>query len=100
MVGLANPLRQAIQSYFSDLNMFDRLNMNAYIPALGVVVLASQKGRAMVLSLTKLSKFAQYPEDVQGRSRKTTYAMRVECILPFAQQEKVRYSLELLRHLA
>ncbi|KAK4550483.1 hypothetical protein LTR36_000062 [Oleoguttula mirabilis] len=88
MVGMSNPLRQAIYSNFAYLDMFDRLNMNAYIPTLGVVVLASQKGRAVVLSLTKLSRLARYPTEMQGQRRKTNYAMRVECILPFAHQEK------------
>lgn len=90
MVGLANPLRQAVQSHLGYLNMFDRINMNAYIPDLGVVVLASQKGRAVVLSLTKLSAAAQYPARMGGQGRKTNYAMRVACILPFVGQEKVR----------
>ncbi|TKA83096.1 hypothetical protein B0A55_00947 [Friedmanniomyces simplex] len=91
VVGLANPLRQAVQSHFSYLNMFDRLNMNAYIPALGVVVLASQKGRAAVLALTKLKagSSTRYPAEVRESlgPPKTNYAMRVECVLPFAHQE-------------
>ncbi|TKA61185.1 hypothetical protein B0A55_11780 [Friedmanniomyces simplex] len=91
VVGLENPLRQAVQSHFSYLNMFDRLNMNAYIPALGVVLLASQKGRAVVLALTKLKagSATRYPAGVRESlgPPKTNYAMRVECILPFAHQE-------------
>ncbi|EMC96530.1 hypothetical protein BAUCODRAFT_24288 [Baudoinia panamericana UAMH 10762] len=89
MVGMANPLRQAIQNQFAYLNVFDRLNMNAYIPALGVVVLASQKGRAVVLSLTKLAASTKYSAEMRGHldRPKTDYAIRVECILPFAHQE-------------
>ncbi|KAK4921668.1 hypothetical protein LTR49_010955 [Elasticomyces elasticus] len=90
VVGLANPLRQAVQYQHSYLNMFDRLNMHAYVPALGVVVLASQKGRAVVMALTKLSKrSSSYPAEVKENlgPPKTNYAMRVECILPFAHQE-------------
>ncbi|KAK0352282.1 hypothetical protein LTR91_021804 [Friedmanniomyces endolithicus] len=90
VVGLANPLRQAVPQ-FSYLNMFDRLNMSAYIPALGVVVLASQKGRAVVLALTKLKagSATRYPSEMRENlgPPKTNYAMRVESILPFAHQE-------------
>ncbi|KAI7411969.1 hypothetical protein KC332_g5541 [Hortaea werneckii] len=90
MVGLANPLRQSIQNHFGYLNMYDRLNMHAYIPTLGVIVLASQKGRALVLSLTKLPKGSttSYPAEMRDQRRRTIYAMRVECILPFERQEK------------
>ncbi|KAI6800664.1 hypothetical protein KC360_g4449 [Hortaea werneckii] len=90
MVGLANPLRQSIQNHFGYLNMYDRLNMHAYIPTLGIIILASQKGRALVLSLTKLPKGSStsYPPEMRDQRRKTVYAMRVECILPFERQEK------------
>ncbi|KAI7235309.1 hypothetical protein KC330_g4327 [Hortaea werneckii] len=90
MVGLANPLRQSIQHQFGYLNMYDRLNMHAYIPTLGVIILASQKGRALVLSLTKLPKgpTTSYPSEIRDHRRRTVYAMRVECILPFERQEK------------
>ncbi|KAK6433214.1 hypothetical protein LTR95_010610 [Oleoguttula sp. CCFEE 5521] len=76
-VGFARPLRQYIQGQHRDLNMFDRINMHAYIPSLGVVIMASQKGRAVVLALTKVKVDTQ-----------TIYAMRAECILPFASQER------------
>jgi len=89
-VGVANPLRQAVQYQLSGLNMFDRLNMNAYTPSLGVVVLASQKGRAVVVSLTKLKSTARYPAHMREGlgPAKTNYAMRIDCTLPFAEQEK------------
>ncbi|KAK5118643.1 hypothetical protein LTR85_008108 [Meristemomyces frigidus] len=88
MVGMSNPLRQSIHGHLAYLEMFDRLNMTAYIPTLGLVVIASQKGRAMILSLTKLSRWARYPAEMQGERRKTNYAMRLDCILPFASQEE------------
>ena len=73
--------------------MFDRLNMNAYMPSIGVVVLASQKGRALVLALTKVppSTARGVPEMQDGQAStlyKTNYAMRVESVLPFASQEQ------------
>ena len=88
MVGLANPLRQMIQQDFEYLRIFERLNMHAYIPTLGIIILASQKGRALVLALTKVAANAQCPPEMQRHTPKTNYAMRVECILPFADQEK------------
>lgn len=89
MVGLANPLRQPIQHDFEYLRMFERLNMSAQIPALGVVIVASQKGRALLLSLTRMAKKAEYPPEVEDMaSKKTNYGMRIECILPLAEQER------------
>ncbi|SMR59255.1 unnamed protein product [Zymoseptoria tritici ST99CH_1E4] len=83
-------LRQVVPHDHSMLNAFERLNMTAYIPSLGVVILASQKGRAVVLTLTKVKKSSKYPEHLQHSAyhTKTDYAMRVEHILPFAEQEK------------
>lgn len=90
MVGMANPMRQSIQTQLGYLNMFDRLNMNVYIPSLGVVILASQKGRALVLSLTKLCSSAEYPSEMREQAGKTNFAMRIELILPLASQEMRR----------
>jgi hypothetical protein len=89
MVGLAAPLKQSIQIEYRALNMFDRLSMHAYIPALGVVVLASQKGRAIVLSLARVPQSMEYPEGFDpSLGQKTVYTLRAECILPFESQEK------------
>ncbi|KAI5367991.1 Putative ribonucleotide reductase, transcriptional regulator Crt10 [Septoria linicola] len=89
-VGFTNALHQMIQAEHAWLNAFERLNMHLYIPAIGIVVLASQKGRAMVISLTKLSKRAWYPAEMQNGQvdKKTNYAMRIEHILPFQSQEE------------
>lgn len=90
-VGFTNALHQLVQGEFSYLNVFERLNMNAYIPSIGIVVLASQKGRALVLSLTKITKSSSWPEELRNSSveyPKTTYAMRIERILPLAHQEE------------
>lgn len=89
-VGFTNALRQLIPSQCSWINSIERLNMSSYIPAIGVVVLASQKGRVVVLSLTKLSRYADFPTPKYSKSKcppNTVYAMRVERILPFASQE-------------
>lgn len=89
MVGMAAPLKQSIQIESRALNMFDRLSMHAYIPALGVVVLASQKGRAIVLSLARVPQSMEYPEGFDpSLGQKTVYTLRAECILPFESQEK------------
>lgn len=89
MVGMAAPLKQSIQIEYRALNMFDRLSMHAYIPALGIVVLASQKGRAIVLSLARVPQSMEYPEGIDpSLGQKTVYTLRAECILPFESQEK------------
>jgi hypothetical protein len=77
IVGFSDVLYQELQTADRLLNMFERLNMMAYIPSIGVVVLASQKGRAIILSLTKLLY-----------KSKMTYAMRVDHILPSTLQEQ------------
>ena len=89
MVGIAAPLKQKIQFDNRNLNMFDRLSMHAYIPTLGIVVLASQKGRAIVFSLARVPQSVKYPEGIDSSlGQKTNYTLRAECILPFESQEK------------
>lgn len=89
MVGLATPLKQSIQFDYRQLNMFDRLNMHAYIPSLGVVVLGSQKGRVLVLSLAKVPRSMTYPDNIDPTlGLKTNYTFRTECVLPYESQEK------------
>jgi hypothetical protein len=70
--------------------MFERLNMNASIPSLGVVIVASQKGRALILSLTKMTPSTKFPPSLKDFScqNKSVYGMKVEAILPFAEQER------------
>lgn len=90
VVGFENPLRQQIPLEFGALHRTDRLNMHAYIPSIGVVILASQKGRVLVLSLTKIpGKTGVYPPSLHmyQNSKQTKYAMRAEHILPFPDQE-------------
>lgn len=89
LVGMAAPLKQSIQAEYRALNMFDRLSMHAYIPALGVVVLASQKGRAIILSLARVPQSMKYPEGIDpSLGQKTNYTLRAECVLPFETQER------------
>ncbi|KAF2722100.1 hypothetical protein K431DRAFT_60069 [Polychaeton citri CBS 116435] len=88
MLGFAHPLKQKIELGSVWLNNFERLNMNAYIPSIGVVVCASQKGRAIVLELSKLKTTVKYPPELQSVAFKTNYTMRSVVTLPFASQEK------------
>lgn len=89
LVGMAAPLKQSIQAEYRGLNMFDRLSMHAYIPTLGVVVLASQKGRAVVLSLAQVPQEAHVPDGFDPTlGLKTNYTLRAECVLPFEAQER------------
>lgn len=90
MLGLANPLKQPIHLVFGHLRDFERLNMNVSIPSLGIVILASQKGRVLVLSLTKITPSTTVPPSLADFScqDKSVYGMKIEAILPFAEQER------------
>ncbi|KAI9669844.1 MAG: hypothetical protein M1817_004585 [Caeruleum heppii] len=70
------PLEQAIPFSVSiHLRQFERMNMLVPIPELGIVVVASQQGRAAILSLT--------------RPRKTSLTtFRIDAIIPYASQEQ------------
>ncbi|KAJ5180198.1 hypothetical protein N7492_003408 [Penicillium capsulatum] len=54
----------------------DRFNLVKYVPELGLVVAASQKGRVAIISLT--------------RNQEVGYAFRIDWILPFYTQEQKR----------
>ncbi|KAJ8609002.1 hypothetical protein MRB53_039361 [Persea americana] len=85
-VGLAAPLRQSIQIDYHSLNNFERLNMCAYSASLGVLAVASQKGRVMIFALIKTSQSIQ-SRGMEGPFR-MIYALRVEAIVPFKSQEE------------
>lgn len=107
-VGFNNALQQLVPAEHGWLNAFERLNMHCYIPAIGIVVLASQKGRVMILSLSRFLKrttlpssslsslspvtmeegFAKKGHSMYQVRRQTVYAMRIEHILPFDEQEQ------------
>ena len=61
---------------YASLQALDRLNMVAQIPELGVVIVASQVGKAAILTMTKL------------RGEKLIHGFRVECRVPFESQER------------
>lgn len=65
----------------------DRCNMYAQIPSLGIVIIATQKGRVAILSLTQLTTEAPDPTTPSGMAYKRVYGYRVDHILPFASQE-------------
>ncbi|KAL2815987.1 hypothetical protein BJX63DRAFT_389011 [Aspergillus granulosus] len=68
------PLRQPFTHPIASIRGFDRFNMVQYIPEHGIVVAASQKGRAAVIALTE--------------SRTSGPAFRVDWIVPLESQEK------------
>lgn len=70
-----------------NLNNFERCNMSAQIPSLGVVIMATQKGRAAIMTLTQLDTEAPDPSAASGMAQRRVYAFRVDRILPFASQE-------------
>ena len=68
------PLRQKFSQIVGPVREIDRFNMVQYVPEHGIVVAASQKGRAAIISLTE--------------SEETGPAFRVDWIVPFESQEK------------
>lgn len=67
-------LSQRLTHPIISIRGLDRFNMIKYIPEHGIVVAASQKGRAAIISLTE--------------SRATGRSFRVDWIVPFESQEK------------
>ncbi|KAE8151222.1 hypothetical protein BDV25DRAFT_139029 [Aspergillus avenaceus] len=68
------PLHQPITQPIMPMKSCDRFNMVKYIPEHGIIVAASQKGRAAVITLTE--------SETDGLS------FRVDWIVPFESQEK------------
>lgn len=62
----------------------DRMNMSLQIPSLGLVILASPKGRAAILTLTSVPNA---PGTVYPAAGRTLFAFRVEHVLPTEDQE-------------
>lgn len=76
-VKMDDALDQYYPPSFDPLGWSDRLNMTAQIPELGVVVVASQVGRAALITLTR----------VRLKGGKYKHAFRVDWILPFKSEE-------------
>ena len=74
-VMMTDPLLQHIPPNIAWLSRFNRMNMLLQIPELGIVIVASQKGRVVLLTLTQL-------RGTQDR------AFRADWILPFKSQEE------------
>ncbi|KAL4976484.1 hypothetical protein BDW66DRAFT_159669 [Aspergillus desertorum] len=68
------PLLQRFTQPIVSIRGFDRFNMVKYVPEHGIVVAASQKGRAAIIALTE--------------SPTTGRAFRVDWIVPLESQEK------------
>lgn len=83
---LANPMRQEMEL----LPQFDRCNMHAQIPSLGVVIIGSQKGRVVVLSLTRISHHGniEMSKNQRVNGDKDVLALRLDHMLPLASQER------------
>lgn len=68
------PLRQQLPRTFWSLHSYDRFNMVKYLPEAGIVIAATQKGRAAVITLTRVAN--------------RIFALRINWMIPFASQEK------------
>lgn len=75
---------------------FGRINMYAQIPSLGVVIIATQKGRVAVLSLTQTVTYMLDYEKAKTNDsalerlqmEKRVFGYRVDHILPLSSQEE------------
>ncbi|SLM36875.1 WD40/YVTN repeat-like-containing domain [Lasallia pustulata] len=76
-VMLRHPFAEDLPHSLHSLRHFDRLNMVAQVPELGLVLIASQVGRVALLTLTRM----RCPK---------TFAFRLDCILPSVEQEERR----------
>jgi hypothetical protein len=70
----AGPLRQHFSHTVYTIDSFDRFNMVKYLPEDGIVIAATQKGRAAIISLGRVSGGA--------------FTLRIHWILPLASQER------------
>jgi hypothetical protein len=68
------PLRQQLPRTFWSLHSYDRFNMVKYLPEAGIVIAATQKGRAAVITLTQIAN--------------RNFALRINWMIPFASQEQ------------
>jgi hypothetical protein len=68
------PLRQQLPRTFWSLHSYDRFNMVKYLPEAGIVIAATQKGRAAVITLAQVAN--------------RNYTLRINWMIPFASQEK------------
>lgn len=68
------PLRQQLPRTFWSLHSYDRFNMVKYLPEAGIVIAATQKGRAAAITLTQVAD--------------QICALRINWMIPFASQEK------------
>lgn len=68
------PLRQQVPDIISSLYGFDRFNMVKYLAESGIVIAATQRGRAAVISLTEIAN--------------GNIALRINWMLPLASQER------------
>lgn len=67
------PLRQRVPEIIASLYGYDRFNMVKYIAESGIVIAATQKGRAAVISLSEVAD--------------GNIALRIDWMLPLASQE-------------
>lgn len=84
VLSVVDPLRQFIRNelLFMHIDMFDRMNLHALIPELGVVVAGSGKGRVALFTLHALE-----PHPFAPSSPEPFRTMRLDHVLPTKEQE-------------
>ncbi|KAI5245863.1 hypothetical protein E4T43_02952 [Aureobasidium subglaciale] len=95
MPSIRRLFRQEVPAIFESPK-FGRISMYTQIPSLGVVIIATQKGRVAILSLTstttKVLDYARFdPSQLpteRPRTEKRVYGFRVDHMLPLPNQEE------------
>ncbi|KAI5207560.1 hypothetical protein AUEXF2481DRAFT_36532 [Aureobasidium subglaciale EXF-2481] len=95
MPSIRRLFRQEVPAIFESPK-FGRISMYTQIPSLGVVIIATQKGRVAILSLTstttKVLDYARFdPSQLpteRPRIEKRVYGFRVDHMLPLPSQEE------------
>lgn len=87
IIYISDPLEQHCRADLAlHLARYDRLNLTAQIPELGVVLVGSAKGRVAILTLHRLDE-GDYTFS-SANARPHTFTMRLLALLPLSEQEE------------
>jgi hypothetical protein len=85
-IDVLEPLGHAASATIQHWGFFDRISLSTVIPELGVVIVATPKGRAAILSLCQ-SEAVELAKEARN-SNEPIYYFRLEWLLPFKSQEE------------
>ena len=98
VITLNNLFGQELPLEYYDMGLWDRCNMCAQIEQLGVIVVATQKGRVAIISLTQIESESSNAARSAGAAYRRVYGFRIDHILPYASQEAAGHRPPSLLH--